>query len=1003
MNNNNVLSMVWNGVVDFPGTSVRKTRQLVRLVLLLSFLLISPCSFPATYVIDTSSTAPITGLWWNSLESGWGVTLTQQYEIIFVTIFTYDANGLPIWYVASNCAISGKSCSGELYKINGGTIITSEWDGSARNVDTVGTISFTFTDDNTGTMNFTIDGVSGSKAITRQVWSTLSPGAAMTALWWNELESGWGVTLTQQTDIAFATMFTYDSNGFPTWYVASNCAVSGNGCTGTLYEVTGGSSLTQNWDGANLILNDVGSVTFDFSDIDNGTMAFTINGLAGDRVVSRQIWATDSGAEDDVASSSAKLIKVYSGTTTDASDQDIVAIDMIANLHYRVAMSPAESTTDASYDTMIIDILDPQGISLGVSDDDSGSGFASTLVFTPAESGTYSIIAGQPGPNSLGGTFDLQVSELTIADDFSNALNDTNVICVWETQDASIEQSGDTDTIAIWLEAGTPVDITVYGNDNGLFGELINADILSFTDASEDPIDPALFDLVEGFGNFIVAIKQITFTPTVTGTYFLTIGAASGTGDYSVSIAEQDKGIYGIRAHEKFVFTGKPEIDSFFDPQSVDFFKNDEIIRDRNDDGITTLTYSLLNPTSQFSDAFHNPIASAATVNFAPASGVVLDTFLSVMEQVGSFANIQFVEVPDVGAQAGNFRMGFSGLRVGGPGFLANGWSGFPRWGELGETWINPTQAALNIQGTTINLDEFLVNRTLHEFSHNLGLAHPDRSPNFASGIDTEFTGQEYSVMSRTSSGTFPEAYYGDMQPQTQMWFDIQAIQAAYGINTTATSGNNTYSFDTGARHFSTLWDYGGDDTLVLIGSADVVIDLTPGTWQDVGTSINYFGDTGIIGTRKSSVFITPDTIIENVVADTGNDMITGNDADNQLSGNAGDDILIGGPGDDTLTGGNGVDTFRYLSVADGNDVINDFATLDDVINLDQLLDALEIAPIARRVVLMEDGGGNTLINIDTNGDGIADNPEFSILLMDVIPMDLGADVLVSGRIILSE
>jgi hypothetical protein len=114
----------------------------------------------------------------------------------------------------------------------------------------------------------------------------------MAGLWWNPTESGWGVTVTQQTNIIFVTMFTYDSAGMPAWYVASNCKVSGDGCTGELYEVTGGSPLTEPWSGDNLSVPAVGNITLSFSDVNNGSMTFTINGESGSKTIERQVWAT---------------------------------------------------------------------------------------------------------------------------------------------------------------------------------------------------------------------------------------------------------------------------------------------------------------------------------------------------------------------------------------------------------------------------------------------------------------------------------------------------------------------------------------------------------------------------------------------------------------------------------------------------------------------------------------------------------------------------------------
>jgi cysteinyl-tRNA synthetase, unknown class len=247
---------------------------------------------PDNYYVDTGISSPLTGLWWNADESGWGITLTQQFGIIFLTMYTYDTNGQPVWYVASNCVVVGKGCSGEIYRVVGGSSSTESWDGANLSVEPVGSIMLRFTDDNTGFANFRIDGVTGSKAMTRQEFATLSPGSAMTGLWWNPAESGWGVTLTQQTDIIFATLFTYDANNNPVWYVASNCIVTESGCSGKLYDVVGGSDPTSPWDGANKIVTEVGVVSFAFSTEDVGEMNLTIGGVSGLKTIQRQVWST---------------------------------------------------------------------------------------------------------------------------------------------------------------------------------------------------------------------------------------------------------------------------------------------------------------------------------------------------------------------------------------------------------------------------------------------------------------------------------------------------------------------------------------------------------------------------------------------------------------------------------------------------------------------------------------------------------------------------------------
>jgi hypothetical protein len=128
-------------------------------------------SVDLAFTIDTSSMAPITGLWWNKDESGWGVNLIQQFNITFVTLFTYGTDGLPRWYVASSCAISGAGCTGILYEVTAGSPILQEWIGTV-DASSVGTVTFNFSNNNTGEMVIEINGETNTKMIERQIWRT---------------------------------------------------------------------------------------------------------------------------------------------------------------------------------------------------------------------------------------------------------------------------------------------------------------------------------------------------------------------------------------------------------------------------------------------------------------------------------------------------------------------------------------------------------------------------------------------------------------------------------------------------------------------------------------------------------------------------------------------------------------------------------------------------------------------------------------------------------------
>ena len=155
----------------FQIAMTRKLHACFGAVMALVFIFVSPMASSTGFIVYTTI-SPMTGLWWNQDESGWGAGLTQQYGVIFATIYTYDFEGRPTWYVASNCVVAADGCTGDLYAVTGGSALTVPWNSANKIVTTVGTINFAFTDTNTGTMKYTINGVSGSKRITRQVFAT---------------------------------------------------------------------------------------------------------------------------------------------------------------------------------------------------------------------------------------------------------------------------------------------------------------------------------------------------------------------------------------------------------------------------------------------------------------------------------------------------------------------------------------------------------------------------------------------------------------------------------------------------------------------------------------------------------------------------------------------------------------------------------------------------------------------------------------------------------------
>jgi hypothetical protein len=66
--------------------------------------------------------------------------------------------------------------AGELYRVIGPAYSASPWDPAKVLRTPAGQVSFVFSDANNGTMTYTVDGITQSKAITREVYASPATG-----------------------------------------------------------------------------------------------------------------------------------------------------------------------------------------------------------------------------------------------------------------------------------------------------------------------------------------------------------------------------------------------------------------------------------------------------------------------------------------------------------------------------------------------------------------------------------------------------------------------------------------------------------------------------------------------------------------------------------------------------------------------------------------------------------------------------------------------------------
>src|SRR6476661_2954984 len=80
----------------------------------------------------TASAANYSDLWWNPLESGWGLTIADHETNLFGVWYTYRADGKPVWYSIPGGTFSSdrRTFSGDIYQTRGPSYTSATFDAS---------------------------------------------------------------------------------------------------------------------------------------------------------------------------------------------------------------------------------------------------------------------------------------------------------------------------------------------------------------------------------------------------------------------------------------------------------------------------------------------------------------------------------------------------------------------------------------------------------------------------------------------------------------------------------------------------------------------------------------------------------------------------------------------------------------------------------------------------------------------------------------------------------
>lgn len=131
-------------------------------------VILAAASFLGTPAYATSFSTDQSDLWYVAAESGWGIQLVQRGSVIFATLFVYGPTGQPTWYTATMDFTSDMTWTGTLYATTGPFFGTVPFDPLLVGYNPVGTMTWMPQTVATGTLTYSVNGLTIVKNVTRQ-------------------------------------------------------------------------------------------------------------------------------------------------------------------------------------------------------------------------------------------------------------------------------------------------------------------------------------------------------------------------------------------------------------------------------------------------------------------------------------------------------------------------------------------------------------------------------------------------------------------------------------------------------------------------------------------------------------------------------------------------------------------------------------------------------------------------------------------------------------------
>jgi len=240
--------------------------------------------------------------WWIPSESGWGLTVFDQGNLLAPTWFTYDTDGEPTWFIVAGAFPQADgSYAGEVLRLTGTPFALI--DGAAtQSATSAGSVSLTYAGEDALTFAYTVDGISQTKSLekfsfgARGFTCSTSPDSSRadatnyTDLWTGAgvADAGWGLTLFHVDELLVAIWYTYDDDGEAVFFVITTTLQPDGSFTGDVFRQHDGIPFSAiDGDLPSEGSDVIGTARFTFADGGNATFGYTIGGVTQSRGITR--------------------------------------------------------------------------------------------------------------------------------------------------------------------------------------------------------------------------------------------------------------------------------------------------------------------------------------------------------------------------------------------------------------------------------------------------------------------------------------------------------------------------------------------------------------------------------------------------------------------------------------------------------------------------------------------------------------------------------------------